>query len=173
MPIKAGYLLAAGGGAILFWSGVKGHKWSTVLRDLIAGKQIGSPNLPITSASNLTTQQQQNIGNPAINYGYGSSSGGVWNQASLQGLWIAAGGSSSTARNAACHAMQESSGNARITSSNPDGGENVGLWQLDTKGVGSGYTVAQLMNPWTNARITVRATNNGRDWSEWATPGCQ
>jgi hypothetical protein len=68
--------------------------------------------------------------------------------------------------------MQESSGNAAVTSSNPDGGVNVGLWQLDTRGKGAGYSVAQLQDPNTNARVTVFATRNGRDWSAWATPGC-
>ena len=51
MPVKGGYLIAAGGGAILLWSGIKGHKWSTVLRDLISGTQIPkSPSLAITSS---------------------------------------------------------------------------------------------------------------------------
>jgi len=44
----------------------------------------------------------------------------------------------------------------------------VGLWQLDTKGVGSGYTVAQLQDPATNARITIMHTANGTVWTEWA-----
>jgi hypothetical protein len=42
LPVKGGYLLAAGGGAILLWSGIKGHSWSTVLRDIIGGKQVPS-----------------------------------------------------------------------------------------------------------------------------------
>ncbi len=62
--------------------------------------------------------------------------------------------------------------NLRVTSSNPDGGTNVGLWQLGTEGVGAGYSVSELQNALTNARITVRATRNGTDWSQWATPGC-
>lgn len=40
MPVKGSYLLIAGGGVIVLWSGIKGHKWSTVLRDVIGGKQI-------------------------------------------------------------------------------------------------------------------------------------
>jgi hypothetical protein len=87
-------------------------------------------------------------------------------------LWRQAGGSAAAANNAACHAMQESSGDPKVTSGNPDGGTNVGLWQLDTRGVGAGYTVAQLQNPMTNAHITVMATRNGTNWSQWATPGC-
>lgn len=35
MPVKASYLIAAGGGAILLWSGVKGYAWSTTFRNLI------------------------------------------------------------------------------------------------------------------------------------------
>ncbi len=91
---------------------------------------------------------------------------------SLDALWLKAGGSQSSAQNAACHAMQESSGSATVTSSNPDGGTNVGVFQLDTKGVGAGYSVAQLSNALTNAQITVKATKDGQDWSSWATPGC-
>jgi len=52
VPIKSGYLLAASGGAILLWSGVKGKQWSSVLRDLIAGKPVSSAtSVPITGTS--------------------------------------------------------------------------------------------------------------------------
>jgi hypothetical protein len=97
---------------------------------------------------------------------------GLYGMSSLEALWEQAGGSPSTAVNAACHGMQESSGNRDASSPNPDGGVNYGLWQLDTRGVGAGYTPAQLQDPLTNARITVMATRNGTDWSHWATPGC-
>lgn len=97
---------------------------------------------------------------------------GSYGPSSLERLWEQAGGSSSTAYNAACHAMQESSGNPVVTSSNPDGGTNVGLWQLDTNGVGSGHSVSELSDPLTNAKITVAATNDGANWASWATPGC-
>jgi resuscitation-promoting factor RpfB len=40
MPVKGGYLLIAGGGAIVLWSGIRGHKWSTVLRDIVSGKKL-------------------------------------------------------------------------------------------------------------------------------------
>lgn len=96
----------------------------------------------------------------------------MYSSSQIQGLWILAGGSQASAANAVCHAIQESGGNAKVTSQNPDGGTNVGLWQLDTKGVGAGYSVAQLQDAATNARITVNATRNGQDWSSWATPGC-
>jgi cell wall-associated NlpC family hydrolase len=39
MPVKGGYLLAAGGGVILVWSGIRGKKWTSVLRDVISGKR--------------------------------------------------------------------------------------------------------------------------------------
>jgi len=97
---------------------------------------------------------------------------GPYGMSSLEALWEQAGGSPSTAVNAACHGMQESSGNRDASSPNPDGGVNYGLWQLDTRGVGAGYTPVQLQDPLTNARITVMATRNGTDWSHWATPGC-
>lgn len=83
-------------------------------------------------------------------------------------LWLKAGGSITTAPMAAARAMAESSGQVAVTSSNPDGGTNVGVWQLDTRGVGAGHTQAELEDPLTNAQITVQATRDGADWSEWA-----
>ena len=89
--------------------------------------------------------------------------------AEIIALWLQAGGSITSAPMALARALSESSGRTAVTSSNPDGGTNVGLWQLDTPGgVGSGYSVAQLQDPLTNARITVKATNNGQNWSQWA-----
>jgi len=38
MPVKGTYLAIAGGGIILLWSGLAGKSWSTVLRNVIAGK---------------------------------------------------------------------------------------------------------------------------------------
>jgi Lysozyme like domain len=86
----------------------------------------------------------------------------------LVALWIKAGGPLSTAPMAVARAWSESSGQADVTSGNPDGGTNVGIWQLDTRGVGAGHSVAELQQPLTNAQITVRATNGGRDWGQWA-----
>jgi hypothetical protein len=89
--------------------------------------------------------------------------------AQLEGLWIQNGGSKATAPIAAAIALAESSGRSWITSSNPDGGTNVGPWQLDTKGKGAGYSVAQLQDPNTNAAVAVQASGNGTDWSAWET----
>ena len=93
----------------------------------------------------------------------------TYSYAQLEGLWIQAGGNKALAPLAAAIAMAESSGRETVTSSNPDGGTNVGPWQLDTKGKGAGYTVAQLSDGLTNARVTVKASNNGTDWSAWET----
>ena len=71
---------------------------------------------------------------------------------------------------AAAVGMAESSGRAAVTSPNPDGGTNVGIWQLDTPGgKGSGYTIAQLQDPATNAKVMAAGTNGGQDWSAWET----
>jgi Lysozyme like domain len=89
--------------------------------------------------------------------------------AQLEGLWIQNGGNPATAPIAAAIAMAESTGRSWVTSANPDGGTNVGPWQLDTKGVGSGYSVAQLQDPNTNAAVAVKGSDNGTNWSDWAT----
>jgi len=82
-------------------------------------------------------------------------------------LWIRAGGPLSTAPAAVAHAWAESTGAADVTSPNPDGGTNVGLWQLDTRGVGAGHSVAELQQPLLNAQLTVRGSHGGRDWGPW------
>jgi len=51
MPVKASYLIAAGGGALLLWSGIRGKKWSDVVRNLITGK----PPTATTTAYQITT----------------------------------------------------------------------------------------------------------------------
>jgi hypothetical protein len=85
------------------------------------------------------------------------------------GYWYQAGGSEKTAAMALARAYSESSLDSSVTSANPDGGTNVGLWQLDTPGgVGAGYTVPQLQDPLTNAKVTVKATNDGSNWSQWS-----
>lgn len=163
---------AAAGGIVLVWSGLTGAKVSATLSSLVAGqKPAGQGAVPITASYDAATQSSASSSGGAV---AASSAPGAssYNTAGLEALWQQAGGSAASAPNAACHAMQESSGQAAVTSANPDGGINVGLWQLDTKGEGAGYTVAQLQNPLTNARITVMKTGNGANWSAWATPGC-
>jgi|ERR1041385_8306045 hypothetical protein len=52
MPVKGGYLLAAGGGAILLYSGIRGHRWSDTLRHIISGQPIPkTTEMAITTAS--------------------------------------------------------------------------------------------------------------------------
>jgi hypothetical protein len=162
-------------GSIFLYAGIRGYSVMGALQAIvqgndprkapkasqIAGTPLGSGDsstpVPASPAPASTT--------PAV-------SGGTFSQAQCEQLWISKGGDPNQARNAGCHAMQESGGRSWVTSPNPDGGTNVGLGQLDTKGKGAGYTVAQLQNPDTNARITIMQTRNGTDWSAWATPGC-
>jgi Lysozyme like domain len=89
--------------------------------------------------------------------------------AQLEGLWIANGGSRATAPIAAAIAEAESGGESTATSSNPDGGTNVGLWQLDTRGVGAGFSVAQLQSPSQNAQVARKGSNDGKNWGAWET----
>jgi hypothetical protein len=87
----------------------------------------------------------------------------------IRSLWTGNGGSPATAAVAAAIAEAESSGRTQVTSANPDGGTNVGLWQLDTKGAGAGHTVEQLQDPATNARVTIMKSANGTNWNAWET----
>jgi hypothetical protein len=52
MPIKGGYLLAAGGGAILLYSGIRGHRWSNTLRHVISGQPLPkTTDMPILTSA--------------------------------------------------------------------------------------------------------------------------
>jgi hypothetical protein len=169
-----GVAVAATGTGLLFaWSGIKGGRVTDNLRSLLSGQQPKSGN------ANPVTTPTAAPGTPLTGTGTGpqpgvSSVGGAYSNGALQSLWIMAGGSPAKAGVAACIAQHESGGNAGATSSNPDGGTNVGLWQLDTPGgKGAGFTVAQLQNALTNARVAVKGSSNGTDWSAWSTaPMC-
>jgi len=90
--------------------------------------------------------------------------------AEMYALARKAGLSPADAAVAAAVGESESSGRSWVTSPNPDGGVNVGPWQLDTPGGGgAGYTVEQLQDPWTNAQAMAKASKNGTDWSTWET----
>jgi hypothetical protein len=155
-------------GALFVYAGVKGYSVPQTIKALISGQAPGGQ----TQATPVSGNVAGSTASTAAATGTAPVVTGDYSTAQLQQLWQAAGGSASSAPNAACHAMQESTGRPGVTSPNPDGGTNVGLWQLDTKGVGAGHTVAELQDPMTNAQITVSATRDGADWAEWSTPGC-
>jgi len=147
-----------GGGLVFLWSAYHGASVTGSLRDLLAGKQpSGSDTSPIGG------------GQVSAGGGGGGPVSGAYSHAQLEQLWNANGGQPAAANVAAAVALAESSGRAAVTSPNPDGGVNVGLWQLDTRGKGAGHSVAQLQDPATNARLTVLGSANGTDWSAWAT----
>lgn len=167
MSVNGMGVAATAGGVLLVWSGLKGASVTSSLKDLISGQQpAGTVTNPVGLASFGVGSLGPVPGAPAPPPAPGH---GSYTTGQLKSLWILAGGPPSAAAAAACIAMHESSGEPAVTSANPDGGVNVGLWQLDTRGKGAGHTVAQLQNPLTNARLTVAATGGGRDWSAWAT----
>jgi hypothetical protein len=169
-----------GAGAYLAWFGV--HYWRTdvawpsdPVKAVLTGKGLPSGNK--SAAANITTPVATNpdvtgaigdLGGGAAGPGTGFAHGTL-SKAQIASLWTANGGDPGKASLAAAIAMAESSGRIDATSSNPDGGTNVGLWQLDTRGVGAGYTVAQLQSSPTNARVAVLGSANGTNWSEWQT----
>jgi Lysozyme like domain len=166
-------LAAVAAGAAFAYAGIKGISVLKSAQNIIKGGSPAGGQATATSSTAAGGIYPTVSGAAPPGGAFLNVAATTYTPAMLQALWQQAGGSAATAQNAACHAMQESSGDPDSTSSNPDGGTNVGLWQLDTPGgVGAGYTVAQLQNPLTNARVTVMATRNGTDWSDWATPGC-
>lgn len=115
MPVKGGYLIVAAGGGILLWSGIKGHNWSTVLRDVISGTPIPkTEDLAITSSQSALsgdTSASSNVSgavggsvtkNKAIAvplataYGWGP---GTSNWTSLGQLWTKESGWNNHAKN--------------------------------------------------------------------------
>lgn len=149
-------------GFVVLWSGIKGQTLKATLTSLLKGQNPPkvdetAPGIGVDSASATSAP----AGTPAA--------GGTYTTAALESLWTTNGGDPARASVAACIAMHESSGNSQAESSNPDGGTNVGLWQLDTKGKGAGYSVSQLMDANTNARVTIMASANGTNWSAWST----
>lgn len=156
-------------GGVFLWSAVNNKAITATIQSLIQGqKPVPGPMQPPA----VTAPAGGGAGG-GLSGGGGPPPKGSYDHTQLMQLWQQVGGSAAAANNAACHAIQESSGNPGATSPNPDGGTNVGLWQLDTPhGKGAGYTIAQLKDPVLNARVTVHATNDGQDWSAWATPGC-
>jgi hypothetical protein len=151
-------------GGILLYGGIRGYSILKAFQNILQGKgpNEGQQVALLTNAASVTSG--------GINSNVPIA--GAYTHDGLMRLWQSEGGPSATANNAACHGMQESGGNPKITSANPDGGTNVGLWQLDTKGVGAGHSISALQDPRTNARITIQATHGGQNWSQWATPGC-
>jgi hypothetical protein len=164
MAVNGIALAAVSAGAIFLYSAIENKGVLASLKSVISGK-----GLTTSPGSNGTAPAPTGTGITPP----GTPAGGYYSTAQLQSLWVLAGGSQASKVNAACHAMQESGGDPLVTSPNPDGGTNVGLWQLDTPGgEGAGYTVAELQVPLTNARVTVERTSDGANWSAWATPGC-
>ena len=113
MVVKAGYLLLAGGGAVVLWSGVKGHRWTETVRDLVANGKLpststlpiltsstaygyGSPATPTPDVAGGTAAKNMAIGR-MLAAPYGWSTGDEWS--SLVALWNQESGWSNTARN--------------------------------------------------------------------------
>jgi hypothetical protein len=151
-------------GFIILWSGIKGDTLKDTLTSLLHGQ-----NPAATAATAPTIGAGSGTATGALMATTAAPAGGTYTTGQLEQLWTSCGGDASTASVAACIAGKESSGDASVTSPNPDGGQNVGLWQLDTKGVGAGYSVGQLQDPVTNCHVTIMGSRNGTNWSDWST----
>ena len=147
----------------------------SVLKSVQAVVQGRTPaNTPAAHPISGTPGSQTGGPAPAAGYSIATNipagQGSYGSTAALQKLWTDNGGPQDTAAFAAAVAIAESGGSATVTSSNPDGGTNVGVFQLDTKGVGSGYSVAELQDANLNTQITIMATDGGTNWSQWGDP---
>jgi hypothetical protein len=159
-------------GSIVLYAGITGKSIPAALQLVIQGKapsQLAN-QYPVTQV----VQNSQSTGltapvTPPPTTGGTGVAGGTFSHAQLMTLWTLNGGSAATANIAAAIAQAESSGRSNVTSSNPDGGINVGLWQLDTRGKGAGNSVSQLQNPDNNAKVAIMGSANGTDWSAWET----
>lgn len=152
--------IAVGVGAVFIYTGIKGYSVLKSLQNLIRG---GSPKSG-QSTSSLTGGSTSSSGGSTSNYPTNSA---------LEKLWTDNGGDPATAVIASQIAMAESGGNAKAQSSNPGGPGcvNVGIFQLATPcGVGGGHSISDLEDPNLNTQITIMATNNGINWSEWDDP---
>jgi hypothetical protein len=165
-------------GAYLCWFGV--HYWRSdtpyptdPLKAVLTGKEIPKPDHSASSAAVQGIITSSPSGN-TLGTDTGTSPGAgaltsVMTKDQIRALWTGNGGAAATAPIAAAIALAESSGRVTVTSGNPDGGTNVGLWQLDTKGAGAGHTVAELSVAATNARVTIMKSANGSNWGPWET----
>lgn len=160
-------------GAYLTWFGV--HYWrsdtawpSDPLKAVLTGKPIPVPDRSTGRHAIRGIVEGASSSGPPVGHSPGAGpTAEVMTKEQIAALWKGNGGSASTANVAAAVAMAESSGRTGITSPNPDGGTNVGLWQLDTRGVGAGHSIEQLKDPATNARITIMGSANGTNWRQW------
>lgn len=176
-------------GAYIAWFGIHYFKSDVVwpsdpIKSLLTGKGLPpaaktgeqATSAAVDAAFTTTPTSAPGAGGSGgiTNTAYSSTTaapaGTTFNHAQLETLWVSSGGSQGTANRAAAQAQAESGGNSTATSGNPDGGTNVGLWQLDTPGgKGAGHTIEQLKDPTTNAQVAIMGSSNGTDWSAWAT----
>jgi len=157
-------------GSVFLYAGLTGRSVLASVQAVVQGKS------PTTApvANPIAGTGSSGSGTPTAGYSIATNipaRKGSYTQAEIAQLWVNNGGPSNTAQFAAAVAMAESSGSATVTSANPDGGTNVGLFQLDTPGgVGAGYSVKELQDPNLNTQVTIMATSGGTDWREWGDP---
>lgn len=161
-------------GTLLAYAGIRNVSIPAAVQGIIQGKSPQRLAGKGPNAIQQVTQTETPAGTTAIPPSPelpGGTVGGTFTAAQIASLWTDKGGDPATAGFAAQVAMSESGGRAAVTSSNPDGGTNVGLYQLDTPGgVGGGHSIQELQDPGLNTQITILATKNGRDWSSWSDP---
>lgn len=107
---------------------------------------------------------------PAIPAGTGPGPHSLYDQAQIEALWVAEGGSPALAGTAACIAEHESGdgySNSRPWAFN---GRDIGMWQIDPGNYDNGSHSSDLYLPWVNARVAVQLQRS-QGWYPWTTRG--
>lgn len=98
MPVKPSYLLIGSGGALLLWSGFKGHGVSRAARDIVSGNNPDAQPIayPITGSSGALGASNAGVGASSVGTGFGNAAandalqykgaGYVWGGAPANGV---------------------------------------------------------------------------------------
>jgi hypothetical protein len=169
MSVDAAGIGSVAAGSVFLYAGIKGISVPAALTSIVKGTSPAT--VPVTQAITGTPAAAAAGAAPASGFSIATNipagSAAYSSASAVEKLWTSNGGPADTAAFAAAIARAESGGSATVTSANPDGGVNVGVFQLDTKGVGAGYSVAELQDANLNTQLTIMATSGGVNWTQW------
>jgi Lysozyme like domain len=162
-------------GAVLLWSGIKGKSVTTILKDILSGKNPDAAPETNTlstsaSASGSVSSGTNILGDIGSQFVPTSTSKSQLSFSQVENYWIMAGGPAAVAPIMAAISTAESGRDANaIQQGQPYATTGWGLWQI-TPGDSEPQigTNEQLLNPLTNARAAV-AKYNSQGLGAWTT----